>query len=218
VPGSCAGGNALVTAGVGDEFVRLAVRRNRGWPWPEDSWGLTPMYGEGGWCRRCGVPLEPQTGDLVLQRKGLTTLAGAWVPYWRHDVVCLEADLAERASTPRRRMRDVSWQGAPPGQARHLVIPTVGPNWFDEGELRAAAAAVHGTPGQECRACGTWRWFPLGPDRQPPVQVQAEWQQYDVVASPEWFGDGWKTFRRVLFRRQLAELLVEASPKDFTLS
>lgn len=32
------------------EYVELHLERNRGWPWPEDSWGLTPTFGEDGWC------------------------------------------------------------------------------------------------------------------------------------------------------------------------
>lgn len=34
-------------------------------------------------------------------------------------------------------------------------------------------------------------------------------------ANPEWFGNGWKAFRQVLVRRELAELLAAASPRDF---
>lgn len=34
-----------------NDYVEIVLRRNRGWPWPEDSWGLSPMYGEDGWCR-----------------------------------------------------------------------------------------------------------------------------------------------------------------------
>jgi hypothetical protein len=37
----------------------------------------------------------------------------------------------------------------------------------------------------------------------------------DVIASPEWFGDGHRSFRQVLVRRELAELISAASPKDF---
>lgn len=36
-----------------NEYVELYLKRNRGWPWPEDSWGLTPMFGED------GTPLRP---------------------------------------------------------------------------------------------------------------------------------------------------------------
>jgi hypothetical protein len=40
----------------------------------------------------------------------------------------------------------------------------------------------------------------------------------DIAASPEWFGDGWNSFRQVLVRRELAELLAQASPRDFYLA
>jgi hypothetical protein len=36
-----------------------------------------------------------------------------------------------------------------------------------------------------------------------------------VVASPEWFGAGKQSFRQILWRRDLADFLVAASPKDF---
>ena len=39
----------------------------------------------------------------------------------------------------------------------------------------------------------------------------------DVAASPEWFGDGLKAFRLLLFRRELADVLVAASPRDFEI-
>jgi hypothetical protein len=38
---------------------------------------------------------------------------------------------------------------------------------------------------------------------------------FDVAASPEWFGDGWNSYRQILVRRELAELLAGASPRDF---
>lgn len=61
------------------EFVEFGLTRNSGWPWPEDSWGLDPMFGEDGWCRSCGVPRRPQSGSLVLQRKGAVA-EGVWIP------------------------------------------------------------------------------------------------------------------------------------------
>jgi hypothetical protein len=42
------------------DFVQLDWKRNRGWPWPEDSWGLDSMYGPDGWCHACGIPLREQ--------------------------------------------------------------------------------------------------------------------------------------------------------------
>jgi hypothetical protein len=39
----------------------------------------------------------------------------------------------------------------------------------------------------------------------------------DVAASPEWFGDGWNAYRRIVVRRELAQLVVDASPRDFRI-
>lgn len=79
------------------EYVEIRLRRNMGWPWPEDSWGLTSMFGEDGWCRSCAVPQHPQTGSIVLQRKDLR-LEGGWVPNWQFDVYCLAGGLALEAA------------------------------------------------------------------------------------------------------------------------
>jgi hypothetical protein len=35
-----------------------------------------------------------------------------------------------------------------------------------------------------------------------------------VAASPEWFGDGWNAFRQIVVRRELAHVIVDASPHD----
>ena len=39
----------------------------------------------------------------------------------------------------------------------------------------------------------------------------------DLVASPEIFGDGWKTFRHLLFKRALADYLVSANPRVWSI-
>jgi hypothetical protein len=31
------------------DFVELYFKRNRGWPSLEESWGLSPMFGDGRW-------------------------------------------------------------------------------------------------------------------------------------------------------------------------
>jgi hypothetical protein len=41
---------------------------------------------------------------------------------------------------------------------------------------------------------------------------------FDVVASPEWFGDGWNSYRQILVRFELAEILAAASPRDFKVN
>lgn len=39
-----------------------------------------------------------------------------------------------------------------------------------------------------------------------------------VAASREWFGDGMRSFSQIAWRRDLAEFIVETSPKDFAVS
>jgi hypothetical protein len=206
-------------------FVELSLRRNRGWPWPEDSWGLTPMFGEKGWCHSCGVPRHDQTGNMVLQAKGFS-VAGAWMPNWQFDAICLERELAERiADDFRVELRDVDWHGTPPGQAKQIVVPTVGDVWFNPDQLQDRLVAEHGTAGARCAECGVWRWMPLafspvpplGDEVLPPLLEIVGLDDFDVAASPEWFGDGWKAFRQILVRRELARIIVDASPRDFRI-
>ena len=197
------------------EFVELALKRNRGWPWPEDSWGLTPMFGEDGWCRSCGVPRRPQSGSLVLRRKGLVA-EGVWVPNWRFDAICMaESVAAAVAGRFAVELLPVEWRGkSPGGAASQIVAPSVGERWFDPDELRAAAVARHGVAGAACSDCGVWRWMPLAFGMLPPLRIEPALGDVDVAASPEWFGDGMQSFRQILVRRELAEVLVAASPKD----
>lgn len=195
------------------DYVEMYLKRNRGWPWPEDSWGLTPMFGENGWCHSCGMPKGPQTGSIVLQRKSMK-VEGAWVPNWRFDAICLERSVAdEAASRFDLNLREVEWRGAPPGEAKQIIVPSVGDAWFDPDELREKTIARHGTAGATCAECGLWRWMPLPFGMLPPLRISLP--SADIVASPEWFGDGWKAFRQVLVRRELAELIAGASPRDF---
>lgn len=204
-----------------NDFAELTLRRNRGWPWPESSWGLTPMFGEDGWCHTCGVPRRPQSGSLVLERKGFAKgVEGVWVPNWQFDVICLERRLAEAVTQQFDvELRAVEWHGSAPGEAVQLVVPTVGAQWFDPDELRRAALAQHGTAGAECSECGVWRWMPLAFGSLPPLRITPTLgHEVVVAASPEWFGDGHKAFRQILVRRGLAERIARASPRDFKVS
>ena len=197
------------------EYVQLYWKRNRGWPWPEDSWGLTPMFGADGWCHSCGVPRHPQTGSIVFERKGMV-VEGGWVPNWQFDVICVESAVAERAASRfDLDLRQVHWHATAPGEAVQIVVPTVGSSRFDQDELRDKAIETHSVAGAACPDCGIWRWMPLAFGFLPPLRVTPELDGVDVAASPEWFGDGKKAFRQVLVRRGLAELLAAASPRDF---
>lgn len=199
-------------------FVQLYLKRNRGWPWPEDSWGLTPMFGEGGWCRSCGVPRVPQSGSLVLQSKGLSGAVGAWVPNWRFDAICLGPDVADKVMHRFDvNLRKVEWHHSSQGEAYQIVAPTVGDSWFDRDQLRESALNLHRTSGAACAECGVWRWMPLAFGNLPPLKVRPELGDVDVAASPEWFGDGWKAFRQIIVRRELAEVIVANSKKDFKI-
>lgn len=198
------------------QFVELRLKRNRGWPWPEDSWGLTPMFGEGSWCRSCGVPQREQRGSLILQRMGLAQPTGAWVPNWQFDAICLERSLGDEATARfDLEVREVEWHGSPPGEAVQIVVPSVSERWFDPDELRKTAVDQHGAAGAACSDCGTWRRMPMAFDVLPRLQVHPGLGDIDVAASPEWFGDGWLAFRQVLLRRELAELIASHSPGDF---
>jgi hypothetical protein len=198
------------------DYVEIALLRNRGWPWPDDSWGLTPMFGGDGWCRACGVPQHEQTGSVVLRRAGMATVVGGWVPYWRYDVYCLERSLAVGAAELFGvDLRPVQWPRTPAGEAEQIVIPTSADSWFDESDLAERVSQVHGEASETCEDCGMTRWLPvmMVDLPMPPSAIFAG--QPAVVASPEWFGAGARSFSQILWRRDLADFLVAASPKDF---
>jgi hypothetical protein len=199
-------------------FVTLRITRLRGWPWPEKSYGLTPMFGEDGWCHKCGVPRRAQSGSLILQRKGMKSADGAWMPYWQYDVICLAQPLAHELSKDFSvDLRSVEWHGAPAGKAQQIVAPRTKTNWYDPKTLTKLTTKSHGSAGATCEECGQWRWMPLLPHELPAPKRDRSWNNLDVVASPEWFGDGLKAFRHVAMRRELAALIVSASPRDFYL-
>lgn len=156
------------------------------------------MYGEDGWCHFCGVPCHAQTGSLILQRKSFK-VHGAWMPYWQYDAICIEAGLAdELAQNFRVDLIDLEWHATSPGKARQIIAPPIGDGWFDPDQLRARLIARHRMAGAECAECGVWRWMPLGfapvppltSEVLPPVVDVPAFEDHDVVASPEWFGDG----------------------------
>jgi hypothetical protein len=59
--------------------------------------------------------------------------------------------------------------------------------------------------------------MPLTYGLLPPVLRDDRWEEYDVIASPEWFGAGHQSFRQVLVSRPLAELISGASTRDFSV-
>lgn len=54
-------------------------------------------------------------------------------------------------------------------------------------------------------------------EAEAPIQVDSLVTDSDLIASPEVFGDGLQSFRHLLFRRVLGELLVSASPRSWDL-
>ena len=200
------------------KYVALEPRRNRGWPWPEIDSGSNALFGEDGWCSKCGVPKNPQSGPLVLQRKSLRPV-GAWMPHWQDEIYCMSADLAAEVDARFDvSLRPVEWRGASPGEAMQLVVPTVGQSWFVEEQLAEKVKSRHGRTGKRCEQCNVWRWLGLFWEQLPKLRTPVELDGLDVGASPEWFGDGTQAYRQVVMRRELAELLCSASPKDFEIS
>lgn len=138
---------------------------------------------------------------------------GAWVPNWRFDVICLEKSLADRASAEFRiDLRPIAWRRKVIGIGVQIVVPAVGPAWFDHDELRANAVAYHGSAGADCPKSRI-----LALDLLPPVHPDSDWERHDILASPEWFGDGGRSFHEIVVRRGLANFIADASPKDFKI-
>jgi hypothetical protein len=199
--------------------VDLSFRFTPGWPWPESSWGLDPMYGPHGWCHACGTPTAPQTGHLTLQGNGFPA-APVFVPHWQYDAVCLDAATAATvASGFRVAMREVHKPRTGGTGVQQLLPEVTGSDWYDPTDLAVAARDSHPhdeSVGSTCQECGHWRWLPLSPG-QAPARLESIKADGDVIASPEIFGAGWKTFRHLLFRRPLAELLVAANPRTWSI-
>lgn len=202
----------------GDEWVMLWLNRNRGWPWPEDSYGLSPMYGDDGWCRSCGVPRGEQVGPMALQRKGTSAARGAFMPYWRYDSLCVDEHLAEAMIKDFGvSFRPVVWARGADSHIVQMVIPVVGTSWYDQSALRSEATRQFGGAGVACLECGTWRWMPLFATELELQSEDAVRYEGPIMASPEWFGAGHQSARHILIRRKLAEFVVEHSPRDFRI-
>ena len=198
-----------------NSHVEVVLRRNRGWPWPEDSYGLTPMFGEDGWCHACGVPQRVQTGALVLQRGGLR-VEGGWVPNWQFDAYCLAPSVADEAVAAfGLTVREVRAPNGSDLGARQVVIESSSAAWFEPADLEEVIAPIHGVSSQTCQVCDVTRWMPVGMDVLPPPPARVLAAAPPVVASPEYFGAGKQSFRQVLWRRDVAGFLVAVSPRDF---
>jgi hypothetical protein len=145
-----------------------------------------------------------------------------WVPNWRFDCVGVSAEIA--AEVVRRfhvPMRDVL---KPKGVATGVMqlLPTLCTTpWYDEALLRAAVHARHERHsgkrvGARCPECQRWRWLPISVGELP-IKGDSLGESGDMLASPEIFGDGWKTFRHLLYRRPLGEFLANAAPRAWSV-
>jgi len=164
------------------------------------------------------MPLRDQIGPLVLQSKGLGRASGAWVPNWRFDAYCMDATVsAAVADGFALKLMPVDWHGAPAVDASQVIVPSSEGPWFEADQLTEATSRVHGVAGATCADCGRWRWMPVGMADLPRPDLKAFAGNPDVVASPEWFGDGAQSFRQIVWRRELADRLLSASPRDFRI-
>lgn len=215
------------TAGVsGDDsgWARLSARFTPGWPWPEESWGMDPMYGPEGWCHACGTPVHEPTGPLVMQGRKFPT-AEAWTPNWLFDTVCISASLAAHIDD----RFDVAFGEVHKPRTgdtgvRYLIPEQTVDSWYDaeflDREVRVNRFSF-GPPqrdsaGATCAKCHKWRWMPWAGGGAP-VHAAAICADSDVLASPEIFGDGSMTYRHLLFRLPLAQLIASSAPRLWNL-
>lgn len=180
------------------------------------------MYGDEGWCRGCGTPLVEQCGSLVVQASKFPT-AKVWMPNWLFDVVCVAEGVAHEID--KRFTVDLGEvnkpRTGPTGVKQIRPVQTALP-WYRPDELSEAVRARHrqhdgDRTGSTCGSCGRWKWLPVSEHEATLVGSALE-SSSDVITSPEVFGDGMKTFRHLLFRRDLGQTLVGASPRNWDLA
>jgi hypothetical protein len=144
------------------------------------------------------------------------------MPNWRFDSYCVSADLAkqvaEKFSVP---LRAVHKPRTGPTTAMQLLLTCTSSNWHWSGDLSRAALRRHSRfsaekTGSQCPVCRVWKWLPVSEDEVPTIAGALN-STADLIASPEWFGDGRAAFRHVAFRRGLAELLHGASPRNWDI-
>lgn len=203
-------------ARMGERFVSLYWRKNNGWPWPDSSWGLDPMYGENGWCHSCGIPTRPQSGSMVLRSSGAPTSA-FWLPNWRFDAPCVRAADA-RPIIERFGLRVLPVLTPRSAETAFVqLLPDVAPErWWDSADLEAVTVARHGSAGASCTVCGVWRWMPVLPADLPTPTITATVGSH-LVASQEWFGDGKRASRDLRYSEALAEALVALNPRVWSV-
>jgi len=148
-------------------------------------------------------------------------VSDVWMPNWSFDVVCVSAAVAEIVSAGYRvRLGDVHRPKTGPTGVKQL-IPVVTPaNWYDDTLLETVIPGKHphdDAAGSTCSSCARWRWLPVLEGDVPIRSAALAGVRSDVIASPEWFGSGWSSMRHLLFRRELASVLVGANPKHWSI-
>ena len=89
--------------------------------------------------------------------------------------------------------------------------------WCGEVPLEVAVRKRHerydgNGIGATCPSCRRWRWLPI-PEGEVPIKRDALAVSGDLSASPQIFGDGFLTFRHLVYRRPLGEFLADADPR-----
>jgi hypothetical protein len=178
------------------------------------------MYGEDGWCHSCGTPNREQTGHLTLQGSGFPS-APVLIPNWQFNAICLDAataaDVANRFNVVMREVHKPRTGGT---GVEQLLPGVTDEPWYDSDALRQAVTARHrehngDTLGATCAECSRWRWLPVNEWEVAPRPASLVGPT-DLIASPETFGDGFRTFRHLLMSRALGEALVGANPRTFS--
>ncbi|WP_243056389.1 hypothetical protein [Nocardioides sp. SR21] len=148
--------------------------------------------------------------------------AEVWMPNWLFDVVCVSERVAAEVSE--RFVVDMGEVYKPrngPTATRQILPRQTTQDWHRPADLERAVRARHGqhygeTTGSSCNQCGRWKWLPVS-ENEAPISGVAVASASDVIASPERFGSGLNSFRHVLFRRPLGEMLLAASPRNWDL-
>lgn len=204
------------------QWVSLTTKFTPGWPWPEDSYGMDPRFGADGWCRGCGTPFHEQTGPLTIQGSKFPT-SPVWMPNWSFDVVCVSAEVAaEVVGRFDVRLRPVHKPHQGPTDTMQILPAVTQRDWYDSAALSLAVRERHRRfsgeqTGSACVVCGRWKWLPVSEEDAPIRASSLDGTFGDVLASPEDFGDGLKSFKQLLFSRPLGEFLASAHPKSWSV-
>jgi hypothetical protein len=151
--------------------------------------------------------------------------AEAWTPNWQFEFVCVSANLASQiAARFNVAFGEVHKPRTGDTGVRYLLPVQTASNWYDPEFLDRAVRVnpfSFGPPqrdraGAACASCQKWRWMPWTGDGAP-VDSRSLESASDLVASPEIFGDGWMTYRHLLFRLPLAQLIASSAPRLWDL-